>query len=203
LPKYDYTAPGAYFVTICANQRECLFGEIVEGRMVLNEIGKIIIEEWKKTAFIRPYVVLDEFVVMTNHFHGIVWILDHRIGSARRAHETFGRGTARRAHETFGRGTARRAPTERCVPVGRYVPNVHRTLTIERFGKPVMGSVPTIVRAFKSAATKRVNEINPFFGSVWQRNYYERVIRSEGELNAVRHYIRDNPGRWEEDPERK
>ena len=63
--------------------------------------------------------------------------------------------------------------------------------------------IPTIVRGFKSAVTKRVNEMNPLFGPVWQRNYYERVIRSDVELDAVRQYIRDNPRKWEEDPERK
>jgi REP element-mobilizing transposase RayT len=167
LPSFDYATPGAYFVTICTYERECLFGEILTGEMYVNEIGKIIEEEWLKTAEIRHEIILDEHVVMPNHFHGIVWILDDRNDAGGR------------------RGTARRAPTT------------------ERFGKPVIGSIPTIVRGFKSAVTKRVNEMNPLFGPVWQRNYYERIIRSDAELDAVRKYIRDNPAKWEEDTERK
>jgi REP element-mobilizing transposase RayT len=83
-----------------------------------------------------------------------------------------------------GRGTARRAPT------------------VERFGKPVPGSIPTVIRAFKSAVTKRVNEMRGTPGAaVWQRNYYEHVIRSEEEFNKIRRYIADNPLQWAWDRE--
>ena len=79
--------------------------------------------------------------------------------------------------------TARRAPTE-------------------EFGKPVAHSIPTIMRAFKSASTKRINEMRGVAGfPVWQRNYYEHVIRDDGELNEIRQYITDNPARWAEDRE--
>jgi len=78
LKGYDYTQPGAYFVTICAYQRMHVFGEVVDGEIVLNDIGKIARDEWFKTAEIRPYVKLyeDEFVIMPNHGHGIIWIVD-------------------------------------------------------------------------------------------------------------------------------
>ena len=83
-----------------------------------------------------------------------------------------------------GRGTARRAPT------------------VERFGCPVPGSLPTTVRAFKSAATKRVNEIRETPGApVWQRNLYEHVIRGGDQLDRIRRYIEDNPRMWEMDRE--
>src|SRR5690606_8382257 len=71
---YDYSQPGAYFITICTHQREHLFGEIVDGEMKLNEFGQIAHEEWHKTALIRGEIDLDEFVIMPNHFHGIVII---------------------------------------------------------------------------------------------------------------------------------
>jgi putative transposase len=77
LPGYDYTQPGAYFVTFVAHDRECLFGEVVDGVMWLNAFGEIVRDEWFRTAVVRPYVMLDpdEFVVMPNHVHGIIWIV--------------------------------------------------------------------------------------------------------------------------------
>jgi len=161
LKGYDYTQSGAYFITFCAYQRMHVFGEVVDGEMVLNETGKIAREEWFKTAEIRPYVKLyeDEFVLMPNHGHGIIWIDDD---------------WARQ----------RRAPTE----------------TTEKFGKPVKGSIPTIVRAYKSAVTHAVNAAENQRGAVlWQKNYYEHVIRNERELNNIGWYIVNNPLNWQLD----
>ncbi len=156
LKGYDYAQPGAYFVTVCTRDRECLFGEIVDGEVLLNLVGVAVRDEWLRTAQLRDNVALDAFVIMPNHFHGIVVI-------------------------TEGRGTARRAPTE-------------------QFGRPVAHSIPTIMRAFKSATTKRTNEIRNNPGTpVWQRNYYEHVIRNETELNAIRQYILGNPANWQTD----
>jgi len=79
-------------------------------------------------------------------------------------------------------GTARRAPT------------------VELFGRPVIGSLPTIIRSFKSAATKHINHHRTTPGApVWQRNYYERVIRDAAEWHAIRQYIIDNPIKWADD----
>ncbi|PIP72247.1 MAG: transposase, partial [Nitrospinae bacterium CG22_combo_CG10-13_8_21_14_all_47_10] len=74
LKGYDYSQAGAYFVTICAQNRECLFGEIADGQMVLNDAGEIIAEEWMKSGEIRDEIELDEWVVMPNHLHAIVMI---------------------------------------------------------------------------------------------------------------------------------
>ncbi len=159
---YDYTQPGAYFITIVTHERACLFGNVVNGAMQLNPLGEIVRAEWFKTAELRPSVQLDadEFVVMPNHIHGIIWIVDD-VGARRR-----------------------RAPTG------------------EQFGKPVPGSIPTIVRAFKSAATKRINALRGTPGApVWQRNYYEHVIRNDADLRHIRDYIQTNPARWALDSE--
>jgi len=161
LKSYDYTQPGAYFVTICAFQRLHVFGEVINGEMVLNETGKIARDEWFKTAEIRPYVRLyeDEFVIMPNHGHGIIWIDDD---------------WARQ----------RRAPTE----------------TTEKFGKPVKGSIPTIVRAYKSAVTYAVNSAQNMRGTVlWQKNYYEHIVRNDRELKNITWYIANNPLNWQLD----
>ena len=100
LKGYDYTQAGAYFVTVVTYGRECLFGDVVDGDMVLNENGQIIVEEWVRTADIRPNVSLDVFIVMPNHIHSIIMIAD-------------GRGTLQRAPTTerFGQPTSNSIPT--------------------------------------------------------------------------------------------
>lgn len=90
LTDYDYSQTGAYFITICTYERRCLFGGVVDGSMHLNKYGRIVENEWLCTASIRSNVLLDEFVVMPNHFHGIVILTDeratHRVAPTQRPH---------------------------------------------------------------------------------------------------------------------
>ena len=76
LPGYDYSQPGAYFVTICTRGRECVLGEVRSGEMVYSPVGLVVVEEWTRSASIRREIALDTFVVMPNHLHGIVFILE-------------------------------------------------------------------------------------------------------------------------------
>ena len=178
LKGHDYTQPAAYFVTIRTWDRECLFGGVVEQVVVLSEFGRILAEEWEQTAVLRPYVRLDSFVVMPNHIHGILWIIHTDADS--------------------GRGTARRAPTGTEQNPGK-VPT-HRATAERHFGKPIAGSLPTIIGAFKSAVTKRINRLRKTAGApIWQRGYYEHIIRADRTLAAIRRYIQENPARWERD----
>jgi len=169
LKGYDYTQPGAYFVTFCIYQRAHLFGEIVDGEMVLNDAGKIALEEWFKTAELRPSVKLyeDEFVVMPNHTHGIIWIEgDKTIGALR------------------GSAQLRARVEQRSAPTGIVAP----------------GSLGAIVRGYKSAVTYAVNAAENQRGAVlWQRNYYEHIIRKDRGLNNIRWYILNNPLNWQLD----
>jgi len=173
LKNYDYASPGAYFVTIVTHRRQCLFGNVMDGQMRLNEFGEIVRDEWLKTETIRPRVQLDEYVIMPNHVHGIIIINDDN-----------------------RRGTLQRAPT-----IMQRAPTImQRTPTIEQFGKPTSDSIPTIIRLLKSATTKRINEYrNTPAVPVWQRNYYEHIIRNETELQQIRQYIANNPINWEND----
>ena len=161
LKEYDYLQPNAYFITICAYNKECIFGGIIDARMILNELGKIVWNEWNKTAQIRKNVNVDEYVVMPNHMHGILMIIDGcDVGETRRV-----------------------APTER--PKG-----------------PAFGSVGAIIGQFKSIATKRINALRGTPGlPVWQRNYYEHIIRNEKDLDEIREYIINNPIKWDLDEE--
>jgi len=127
----------------------------------MTAMGGCVEDEWRKTAELRPNVALDEYVVMPNHFHGIIVLSDPDKA-----------------------GTARRAPT------------------METFSRPVRSSLPTIVRSFKSAVTRSINAMRSTPGQpVWQRNYYEHVIRDALSLNHIREYISSNPLRWPADRE--
>jgi putative transposase len=125
LPNYDYSQPGAYYVTIVAWHRECLFGEVVEGEMKLTKFGLVARQQWEKLPKRFPNIELGAFVIIPNHLHGIILIMN-------------GRGTAGNRNGHDGE-SSRRAPTR------------------EQFQKPVKGSVPTIVRSYKSAVSYRIN----------------------------------------------
>jgi putative transposase len=151
LPAYDYTQPGAYFLTVVTHQRQCLFGETVDGRVLLSGHGEAVEQEWLRSTQIRREIQLDAFVVIVG------------------------------AH---GRAPLHRSPLRRAP--------LHRSPR----------SLGSFVAGFKSAVTKRINEMRGTPGLlVWQRNYYEHVIRNDRELARVRQYIVDNPARWEEDQE--
>lgn len=180
LRNYDYSAAGAYFVTICTYDRECLFGEVVDGVMRLNQSGEIVREEWTRTPMLRPNVELDEFVIMPNHFHAIFCI--HDVG----AHCT--------RPDRMRPGGAH--ANENRAHIGAEKDRAHIGAPLRR--QP--DSIGSIIAGFKSAATKRINILrdNPG-GAVWQRNYHERVIRDDRELDNTRQYIADNPAKWDDD----
>jgi REP element-mobilizing transposase RayT len=161
---YDYASAGAYFVTLVTRERGCILGEIELGDLRTSPIGKIAIEEWAKTAEIRPNVEVDAFIVMPNHLHGILFISGPTVG----------------AHSC----APLRPPDEHAPPVRQ------------------PRSLGSLIAGFKAATTKRINALRDSPGvPVWQRNYYERIIRNEAELNRIRRYIKDNPARWDDDPE--
>ncbi|NJN56725.1 MAG: transposase [Leptolyngbyaceae cyanobacterium SL_5_9] len=155
LQGYDYSSPGAYFITVCTHQRECLFGEITDGEMRLNELGQIAANVYLWLAMQYSYVHLDAWVVMPNHLHGILVLTDPC------------------------RGVSRNAPTEDAT-------------TRKSLGR--------LIGAFKTVSTKRINLMRDTSGSVvWQRNYYEHIIRNEKSLHYIRQYIHHNPVSWQQD----
>ena len=181
LKDYDYAQAGAYFVTICTYDRDCLMGEVVNGEMRLNEYGEIARDEWLHTASVRRNVVLDAFVAMPNHVHGII-ILTGDVGATRRVVRMDGGVTLGTGEAPAGTGEAAPRPYD-----GK--------------GKMQSGSIGAIIGQFKSATTKRINVRRGTPGiPVWQRNYHERILR-EGELDRIRAYIRNNPAQWEMDVE--
>ena len=173
LKGYDYTQKGAYYITIVTHQREHLFGEVVNGEMILNKFGLVAKQQWEKLTRRFKHVELVVFVIMPNHMHGIIFIVDEDGDAAVGAN----------ANPLL----FRRAPTDEHT---------------EKFGKPVKGSIPTIIRSYKSAVALRINLMRGTKGlPVWQGNYYEHVIRNEKDLQAKSDYILGNPMNWENDDE--
>jgi putative transposase len=183
LPGYDYGQAGLYFITVCAWQRQCIFGAIEDGEMHLNPVGEIARDEWLRTAKMRPNIGIAEFVVMPNHVHGIIAIGDNTdvIGSN-------------------GRGTMHRAPTIDDGDITDRVDDGASHNRTEKFGKPTSNTIPTIIRGYKAAVTTQVNMLRDSPQCpVWQRNYYENVVRSEAEYLRIAAYILNNPRQWQED----
>jgi putative transposase len=163
---YDYSQAGAYFVTLCSRARECLFGDIMDGEMRLNDAGCMIQKWWHESANKFTNIELDESVIMPNHFHGIIVI----VGAAL---------------------------------CGRPDNNAH----LPKKGQPhrVAPTLGDIIDWFKTMTTneyiRNVRQYNwpPFNAKLWQRNYYEHVIRNEEDLNRIRKYIVENPLKWGDD----
>jgi len=183
LKGYDYSQLGAYFVTICTQDRECLFGEIVEGEMRLNTAGRMI-EKWfweLENKF--QDICCDEHIVMPNHFHCII-INVGAVGADLRVCPDDGQSRD---------GQSRRiAPTE----MGEHNRGEH-------IGSPL----PVVVQWFKTMTTNEyIRGVKQsgwarFDGRLWQRNYYEHIIRNDESLHRIREYIINNPLQWDLDRE--
>lgn len=169
LKGYDYSSNGAYFITICVKNRECLFGEIIKNKMNLSEIGKIAHKFWQEIANHFENVQIDNFVIMPNHVHGIIVI--NNVGVI---HEL------PLLHELQPQSD------------DNFPENIKRRKML----------IPKIIGRYKMNVSKNINQIieAPAM-SIWQRNYYEHIIRSEKSLNAIREYIINNPLKWALDKE--
>ena len=139
----------AYFITICAFEQRSVFGRVEGEKMILSSLGRIVDEEWKRTPSIRPGVKLDEWIVMPNHVHGIV-----------------------------------------------YVPEVECDSVAPRGFVRATKSLPSLIAGYKGSVTHRAKRELSWPAPVWQRNYFEHIIRGEADLERARRYIFENPARW-------
>jgi putative transposase len=230
---YDYANSGAYFVTIVAQGRACLFGEIVNAETRLNDAGSVIARWWLELNNKFRTVETDDFLIMPNHFHGIVVIAD--VGAdlcvgpnSEGAHigaplqgtpqttTRMGAGVNPDAHPTH-QGTHAGVPlqgTHSVGPVARRGAPESVLSTVEGCA-PVLAPqnatqrapLPAVVQWFKTMTTNeylrgvKTSGWAPFQGQLWQRNYYEHIIRDEESLNRIREYILNNPAQWAVDPE--
>lgn len=156
LQKYDYSQPGFYFVTISAQERACVFGELIGDEMALSDAGTMVASAWTALTERFPFVELDEFVVMPNHLHGIL-VLNSQSPDA--------------------------SPDAKQIRLGDVV-GAFKSLTTVQYARGVRGA-----------------GWQPFRGRLWQRDFYDHIIRSETSLLRIRRYILDNPTRWAMDRE--
>lgn len=175
LPGYDYSQPGAYFITICTHDRLPLFGKIVDGAMVLNTAGKIVEKCWCAIPGHFPQVTLDEFVVMPNHVHGIIIV---------------GATNPVRTNDPVGANDYSPLQSNETSTQSNEIPRPLQHGT--------SGTIGSMVRGFKIGVT-RWFRANTDIHAVWQRNYYEHIIRNEDAYLAIAEYIQTNPQRWEID----
>ena len=170
LPGFDYSQPGYYFVTVCIHDRtQRLFGDVVNAEMIENEYGGIVRNELMLTEQMRPNIKIDTCVIMPNHIHVI-----------------FGVGVGAYCN------TPQHTPQHTPKHTSKHVQSTRKTT----FASP-SGTIGAIVRGIKSTSTKQINLLRNSPGiPVWQRNYYERIVRDEKALFAIRNYIRKNPVNW-------
>lgn len=170
LPHYDYRGAGLYFVTLCTYDRACLFGDVRNGMMRLNEIGRVVALAWQEVAARHPWAIVDESVVMPNHLHGIIQL------------------------------TAEQKPGLSVALAAWRAQHPSRSPFVEtptRPRGPQCRSLGAIVGSFKSVTTKQVNLLRASPAApVWQRGYFERIIGDDATLAKVRRYIASNPCRW-------
>ena len=160
LSGFNYARPGKYYITICTQNRHRLFGEIREGIMHLNEMGKIVQKCWTDIPNHYPQAILHENIIMPDHVHGIIEITDPMINERSQNLEPFDKSSS------------------------------------NKYQQIIPGSIGSIVRGFKIGVTKWSRQ-NTDIKIVWQRNYYERIIKSQQEYDRITEYIINNPKKWD------
>ena len=205
LKGYDYSADGLYFITICTKDKNHYFGRVIDGKMVLNERGQIVNNEWLNTINIRQgEVILHEYIVMPNHFHAIIEICRRGVSHTPQMHTpqihtpqsntpndglTSNNGVCDTTNngvcDTTNNGVCNATNNGACDTIDRGVCD-----TPLRSPSKTLGA---IVRGFKSAVTKQIGF------PIWQRNYHEHIIRNTNAFTKISNYIRNNPAQWHTD----
>ncbi|CAG0978942.1 hypothetical protein ANAEL_01627 [Anaerolineales bacterium] len=210
LKGYDYRQAGGYFVTMVTQGRDMLFGEVVNGEMVLNDAGEMIVRWWLELPNKFPNVNVDIFVVMPNHFHGIIFITDGTnnsmtadiVGDDPRVVPGLGDNGGGEYGGEHG-GSPQRTVSRQSTDSSRRMDSPR-----QRSNAPLS----QMIQWFKTMTTNEyirgVKNLDwkPFNGKVWLRDYYEHIIRNQSAADRIAHYIESNPARWEKDkdnPKRK
>uniref|UniRef100_Q3AU66 Transposase IS200-like domain-containing protein n=1 Tax=Chlorobium chlorochromatii (strain CaD3) TaxID=340177 RepID=Q3AU66_CHLCH len=169
LQGYDYSQSGFYFITIACQDRICRFGYVENGEMVLNKYGIVAYNEWVRLRTRFPNIELDVFQIMPNHMHGIIVLNEISV-------------------EDVGAG---------------FTPAQNNALSNIRAGASPAPTVSEIVGTYKSLVANGCLKIyttkNETMGKLWQRNYYEHIIRNEQSYQSFSEYIINNPAKWEDD----
>jgi len=196
LQGYDYTQSGAYFITICAYQKECFFGQIRSGKMKLSSLGEIAYYQWLQLPNRFMNIALDAFVVMPNHMHGIIVIteMDNNQKSG---------GEAGDIGISVGKACivspASPLPLVE-IPHRQPTTNPNKPIESTRPNGTIPGSIGAIIQNYKSLTTRKINMLlRTKNKTIWQRNYYEHIIRDDSDYDRIAEYIQNNPISWEDD----
>jgi putative transposase len=179
---YDYSSRGAYFVTLCVQNRECVFGKIQDKKMQLNDAGEMITSWYMELPKKFDNVICDEHIVMPDHFHSIIRIVPI---------------------PAIGGADLCVCPDEKNERMGEHAGSPRREKIENKSGN----NLPAIVQWFKTMTTNeyirnvKTKGWKPFSGKLWQRNYFEHICRDEYELIRIRQYIKNNPRNWGFDEE--
>ncbi|CAA0169542.1 conserved hypothetical protein [Tenacibaculum maritimum] len=180
LKGYDYAQAGFYFITICCQNRAHLFGEIQNGKMILNVFGNIAHTQWYKTAQIRDNCKMHEFIIMPNHLHGIIEITHQK-------EENKGIGKFQSPSQAIG-----------SIIRGFKIATIKNIKDIINNGTGKFQFAPTagFSGTEQFSATQIIKSLD---FKIWQRNYYEHIIRNQKAYNNISNYIVNNPDNWDED----
>ena len=181
LKNYDYSRVGAYFITICVHNRECLLGYLKNEEMILLDVGRIANDFWLQIPNHFPGVELGEFIVMPNHIHGIIII--NQIPGNNDKRNTGGTGNI--AGINVGNAVVGNAYM-RSLQQQRTIPETDRTKML----------IPKIVQQYKAAVSRDYHQLNPGQPFCWQKSYYDHIIRDQASFERISHYIIDNPLKW-------
>ena len=194
LQNWNYRWAGAYFITISTQNREHYFGEIVDGRMNLSQVGVIADILWHQIPYHAKNVELGAFVVMPNHVHGILRICDDRNTVHPNTDGVVGSGHVEKGHALSLRG--RDYNDERnydAIPESKLSQTIGQT----RFQNIGRNSVSSIIGSYKSAVTRHSRRLGFIFH--WQPLFYDRIIRDQKAFLVISDYIVNNPSHWKND----
>lgn len=180
LKGYDYSQAGLYFITICVKDRQCLFGKIENGEMMLNDLGLLADKYWMEIPKHYPQVELHEHIVMPNHLHGIIEIMT--MVDAPNVGTRHGVSLPNTTDNTAGtsHGMSLQSPHER------------------KFSQPISGSISTIINQYKSSVKRWCNK-NAHEYFQWQSRFHDHIIRSADDYQKISNYIVNNPAKWQDD----
>lgn len=211
LKGYDYSQAGLYFITICCQDRAHLFGYIENREMILNKYGEIAFSEWQATDKIRDNCQIHEYIIMPNHIHGIIEIRFKKENPKKTENQEDKKDKEEKEDST---GELQFAPTPTkfkspSQTIGSIIRGF-KIATIKKIKEEILSSegnkekkdhknnhrAGELPFAATAASTKKIKSLD---FKIWQRNYWEHIIRNENEYQRIAQYIMNNPQKWDND----
>ena len=196
LKGYDYSKPGMYYVTIVTHNHKCFFGKIENGKMILNEYGEIAQQCWTEITRRFPNIEIDEYIIMPDYIHAIIKITNPPVGTTLAVvpDKTDGAVVPNKTD-----GAVVPDKTDGAVVPDKIINNFG-TYTDTNITDTKPPSLGDIVGAYKSIVSNKCllvfKQKNQYMGKLWQRNYYEHIIKNNTRLSRIRKYIINNPANW-------